>query len=402
VSKVNSSMKGYLFAVVGVGVVTSALAPYHDKINSTTVALAFLVVVLFAATYWGGRPAMIASLLSLLCFNFFFLPPVRTVTIADPQNWVALTAFLVTAFLAAKLSARARERAEEAEARRLEIERLYHEFQIASRRAGQAESFEQSERLKSALLDAVTHDLRTPLTSIKASVTTLLAEVDGSEPVALDRESRREFLEVINEETDRLNRYVENLVELARIEAGAIQLRRRWSSIEEIVLMARELAEGLMRGHELTTVIARELPSVRVDANAIAEVLFSLIDNATKYSPPGTPIKITADRNEGDMIKVAVEDQGHGIPPELRERVFDKFFRATGEGALRLDQPKGLGMGLSIARGIIAAHDGRIWIESGQSGSGTRVIFSIPIGDDEVTENTEGNERIFTHSGSGR
>lgn len=393
-------MRGYLFAVLGVGAVTAALAPYHDKINSTTVALGFLLVVLFAATYWGSRPAMVASLLGLLCFNFFFLPPVYTLTIADPQNWVALTAFLITSFLAGKLSARAKQRAEEAEARRLEIERLYHDLQIASRRAGQAEVFEQSERLKSALLDAVTHDLRTPLTSIKASVTTLLAEVDGSEPLPLDGESRQEFLEVINEETDRLNRYVENLVELARIEAGAIQLRRRWSSIEEIVLMAREQAEGLMRGHELSIVIPRELPSVFVDASAIAEVLFSLIDNAAKYSPPGTPIKIIADRGEGDMIKVAVEDQGHGIPPELRERVFDKFFRATDEGALRLDQPKGLGMGLSIARGIIAAHDGRIWIESGENGRGTRVIFSISIGDDD--ENTKRNERVFTHFGGGR
>src|SRR5215475_5560371 len=198
---------GYLFAVCGVAAVTGALAPFNDRLSPTAVALALLLVVLLAATGWGSRPAILAALLGVACFNFFFLPPYYTFTIEDPQNWVALATFLITALVAGELSARAKRRAEEAEAGRREIERLYNDYRAAAERARQAEVFEQSERLKSALLDAVTHDLRTPLTSIKAAVTTLLDEAGADRQVILDDEARQDFLEIINEEADRLNHF---------------------------------------------------------------------------------------------------------------------------------------------------------------------------------------------------
>ena len=379
-------VSGYVFAVFGVAAVTAALAPFQARLSSTTVALALLLIVLFAAARWGSRPALLAALLGVVCFNFFFLPPVYTFTIADPQNWIALAAFLITALVAGELSSRAKRRAEEAEAGRREIERLYEEYRVASERARQAEVFEQSERLKSALLDAVTHDLRTPLTSIKAAVTTLLDDAGAERQVILDEEARQDFLEIINEEADRLNHFVENMVELARIEAGAISLRRRWSSVEEIVAMARVRAEALTRGRRLEVEFEDELPAARVDASLIAEVLYSLIDNAAKYSPAGSRIKISARRSDGEMIMIAVEDEGRGIPANLRERVFDKFFRATAEGAASLGRPKGLGMGLAIARGIVEAHGGRIWVESGTDGVGARVAFTVPVGDEEDDE----------------
>jgi two-component system sensor histidine kinase KdpD len=378
-----------LFAVAGVAAVTSVLAPFHNRFSSTTVALALLLVVLFAATGWGSRPASLAAILGGVCFNFFFLPPLHTFVIAAPQNWTALAAFLITAVTAGQLSARAKRRAEEAEAGRREIERLYREYQIASEQAKQAEVFRQSEQLKSALLDAVTHDLRTPLTSIKASVTTLLAEESADEPVVLDPEGRSELMEVINEETDRLNRFVENMVELAQLEAGELHLRRRWGSVEEIVALARDRASELTAKHPIEIAIETELPSARVDANLLAEVLYSLIDNAAKYSPIGSPIKITANREEDEMISIAVEDRGRGIPPEARQQVFNKFFRVTND---RPNQPGGLGMGLAIARGIIEAHGGRIWIENGENHRGTRVKLRIPIGDEETTEGTSPDE----------
>ncbi|HKE04852.1 MAG TPA: DUF4118 domain-containing protein [Blastocatellia bacterium] len=387
-------VSGYVFAVFGVAAVTAALAPFHDRLSSTTVALALLLIVLFAATGWGSRPAILAALLGVVCFNFFFLEPVYTFTIDDPQNWVALAAFLITALTAGELSARAKRRAEEAEAGRREIERLYNEYRIAAERARQAEVFEQSERLKTALLDAVTHDLRTPLTSIKAAVTTLMDEAKADEEVTLDDEARRDFLEVIDEEADRLNHFVENMVELARIEAGAINLRRRWSSVEEIVAMARARAEALTRGHRLEVELERELPAARVDTSLIAEVLYSLIDNAAKYSPAGSRIKISARRGENEMIMIAVEDEGRGIPAPLRERVFDKFFRATSEGAASLGRPRGLGMGLAIARGIVEAHGGRIWVESGTGAAGVRVVFTAPVGDEELDNEVERDESI--------
>lgn len=184
------------------------LAPFNAQINSTAISLALLLVVLIVATIFGSRPALLASLVGVLSFNFFFLPPLYTFTIAEPQNWIAFGAFLVTAIITGQLSSYARRRAEESEANRKEIERLYNELQAAFEQASQAEALRRSEQLKSALLDAVTHDLRTPLTSIKASATTLLEDLKGrldeqsptdNDSIQLDDEGRREFVEIINE-----------------------------------------------------------------------------------------------------------------------------------------------------------------------------------------------------------
>lgn len=375
---------GYILAVISISVVTAPLAPFHDHINSTTIALALLLAVLFVATGFGSKPALLAAVLGVISFNFFFLPPVGTLTIADPQNWIALGAFLVTAVTAGQLSSRAKQRAIEAETARVEIERLYNELRDAFERASHAEALRQSEQLKSALLDAVTHDLRTPLTSIKASVTTLLGEMKDSEPIEIDPEGRQELLEVIDEETDRLNHFIEGLVELARIEAGQMQLRRRWVVIDEIINSALKRAEPLTRQHKINLIIETELPAIRIDGRAIAELIYSLIDNATKYSPADSQISLIANREGMDMIRVIVEDQGPGIPSELRSAVFTKFFRGTTEPSKNARRAAGIGMGLAIAHGIVDAHGGRIWIESGDAGIGTRVIFTLPIGDDET------------------
>jgi two-component system sensor histidine kinase KdpD len=378
---------GYTVAVLGVVAMTGLLKLSGSHVNSTTVALGLLLVVLFVATAWGSRPAVLASLLGVLCFNFFYLPPVGRWTIDDPDNWVALFAFLVTAVTAGQLNARARRRAEEADAGRREIERLYRELQDAFERASQAKALEQSERLKSALLDAVTHDLRTPLTSIKASVTTLLEEAapegDEEEAAALDAEGRRDMLEVIDEETDRLNRFVEGLVEMARIEAGEMRLRQRWGSIEEIVSAALERAAPLTRGHEVRARMGEGLPAVRLDARAVAEVVYTLLDNAAKYSPAGTRIGVYAESAGDGTVRLGVEDEGPGIPPELHERVFDKFFRAMRDGDAGAPKPSGTGMGLAIAKGIVEAHGGRIRVEEGPSGRGSRVVVTLPVGDEE-------------------
>lgn len=375
---------GYSLAVFGVAAVTGALKLFGNHINSTTVALALLLTILFIATGWGSRPAVLASLLGVACVNFFYLPPVGTFIINDPDNWVAFFAFIITAITAGQLSVRARRRAEEADAGRREIERLYHELQDAFERASQAEALKQSERLKSALLDAVTHDLRTPLTSIKASATTLLNElrtnVNGEQLIALDSEGRQEMLEVIDEEADRLNRFIEGLVELARIEAGEMQLRRHWGSIEEIIKAALERAASLTREHRIEVRLADELPAVRVDERAVAEVVYTLLDNAAKYSPAGTLIRVEAKPAANEMIQLTVEDQGRGVPTHLRERVFDKFFRAMRDGDAGASQPSGTGMGLAIAQGIVEAHGGRIWIADGPGNLGSRVIVTLPIG----------------------
>lgn len=391
--KNHKQVLGYGVALVVICAATVVLRSFGDHVNPTTVALTFLLIVLFLATAWGSKPAVLASIVAASSFNYFFLPPVGTFAISDPHNWVAIIAFLLTAVTVGQLSARAKQRTEEAEVGKREIERLYEELRDAFERASHAEALRQSEKLKSALLDAVTHDLRTPLTSIKASITTLLDEVrgrtNGNQLVALDYESKIEMMEVIDEESDRLNRFISGLIELARIEAGEMHLRRRWGAVDEIISAALQRAEPITRGHDVQLSIETDLPVVRVDERAVSEVVYTLVDNAAKYSPKGTSIRITAQRYDDGLIKMAVEDSGEGIAVDLRERVFDKFFRATRDGDIRTNRPSGTGMGLAIAKGIVEAHQGKIWIESGSGGKGTRVVFTLPIGDDEDDQQTE-------------
>ena len=374
----------YALAVAGIIVVTVSLKLFDGNINATTVALALLVVVLFVATAYGSGPAVVASLVGGVCFNYFFLPPVGTLNIADPHNWIALLAFLITAITAGQLSARAKRRAEEAYAAQQEVERLYHELQDSFERSSQAKALKQSERLKSALLDAVTHDLRTPLTSIKASVTTLLdgerSRERGAAEGQLGNEGRREMLEVIDEEADRLDRFIEGMMELARIEAGEMHLRRKWSSLNEIIVAAMKRAEPRTRAHRIELWLDEELPAVRVDERAMSEVVYVLVENAAKYSPPASVIRVLAKGGEESFVQLVVEDKGPGIPVELRERVFDKFFRAMRDG----DKSKsGTGMGLAIAKGIVEAHGGHISIEDSGDSNGIRVVVVLPTGDIE-------------------
>ena len=378
---------GYLAAVVVIATATAALRALGGHINPTTVALTFLLIILFVATAWGPKPAVLASLLGAACFNFFFLPPVGTFNIAHPENWIALFAFLVTAITAGQLSSRAKLRADEATAARQEIERLYHELQDTFERSSQAKALKQSERLKSALLDAVTHDLRTPLTSIKASVTMLLddnlAVNRGEGGERLVEEGRQEMLEVINEEADRLDRFTGSLMELARIEAGEMHLRRQSSPLDGLIVAAMKRAEPRTRDHRIELWLDEDLPPVEVDEPALIEAIYVLVDNAAKYSEPGSTIRVSARSKPGDegTACVIVEDEGKGIPPELRERVFDKFFRAMRDGDQA--EPSGTGMGLAIAQGIVEAHGGRIRVEDGAAGVGARFILELPANEND-------------------
>jgi len=369
----------YGFAAGGIFVLTLAFELSQVRINSITIALTFLLFILISATFFGRNPALLSSLAAMLCFNFFFLPPVRTWIISDPQNLVAWGAFTITAIVAGELSAYARRRAEEAETQKIEIERLYGELQNAFEKASHAEALKQSEKLKSALLDAVTHDLRTPLTSIKASVTTLLE--DQNEKI-LDEGERKEFLEIINEENDRLNEFIEGIVGIAQIEANALHLRKSWSAVEEIINTALNRARMRLDSFHVSVMVEEDLPSIFADANSVSEVLFTLLDNAAKYSPKNSTIRITARRTAAAAIEIGVEDEGCGIPEEMREKVFAKFFRA-GKEDIHTTGGGGLGLGLAIARGIIESQGGKIWIEDASEGFVTRIAFQIPIGDEE-------------------
>jgi two-component system sensor histidine kinase KdpD len=362
-----SKLTGALIAVAAVGIATAVLLPFRGYLNSTEVALAFVLIVLFASSLFGSRAGLAASIAGILVFNFFFLPPFYTFNIAGLENWAAFVAFIITALISGQLSGYARRRAEEAE-------HLYGELQSAFKTATEAEAFKQSEKLKSALLDAVTHDLRTPLTSIKASVTTLLESEGGHRTIELDSGGRAEFLSIINEETDRLNHFIEGMVELARLEAGSPTSGDTLANLDDILSSALDRATSLPGGHVVKVDLEPEPPLLRADARAVAEVIYNLLDNAAKYSPAGSTITVSA-RVQDERAIISVNDAGPGIPGEMRERVFEKFTR------LDESKPGGMGLGLSIARAIIEAQGGTIAIADGDNGVGTKVILTLPIGD---------------------
>jgi two-component system sensor histidine kinase KdpD len=447
-------------------------------VNQTTVALTLLLAILAVSAVWGMAVSVFMSAVAMLVFNYEFLPPIGKFTIADPQNWVALGAFLVTSLVGSQLSARIRRQAEEAHSRRREIERLYKFSQkllgegnviqlmnaipnyivesfeagaaelflpqkekfyrsgygaahldeekmktaflrdemtiepqqsvyfvpvhlgvkpigslgisgarlsrqtldavgsmvaIAVERAraveqlGETEAERQGERLKSALLDSVTHDFRTPLTSMKAAVTSLLASEKLAVPQA------HELLTIINEECDRLNHLVEEAAEMARLEAGEIELHFAPTSIEEIVQGALALSRFSLGARELQLKVSPELPPVEADIDRAQDILVKLIDNANLYSPKDQPIIITAELN-GDYVTTSVADRGPGIDDLEQGMIFDKFYRGKDQRYL----VRGTGMGLPIARAIVTAHKGTIAVTS-QLGHGSVFSFSLPV-----------------------
>ena len=443
--------------------------------NPTTVALMFLIAVLLASAYWGLHYALVLAVAATAVFNFFFLPPVGTFTIADPQNWIALFAFLVTALLASNLSDSARKQAEQAKQRRRELERLYALSQqllsaenvvellnelpqhiseafvvegaallVADRPAayrsrpdlvfdedtlrsvlGRGEptttpkaayvplrmgvrtvgalaivgavlsretldaigslaglaiervraidaltnnrAMQENERLRSALLDSVTHEFRTPLTGIKASVTSLLAGP------TLNDAQRKELLTVIDEETDRLDRLVGEAAEMAQLDSGMFKLNLQTHDIRGLIDKALSDTSAVLQDHTVEVIAKGDLPRARMDADRIREVLSHLLENAGKYSPTGTPIVVTAEADE-NKLSVSVADRGPGIDPFEQTLIFDKFYRGRNH---RYAAP-GTGMGLAIAKVIVEAHRGSLSVIS-QLGSGSVFTFSIPV-----------------------
>ena len=447
-------------------------------VNPTTVGFCFLVVILLVSAAWGLRYAIFAGVVATIAYNFFFLPPLYRFTIADPQNWIALVAFLITAVVASHLSERARRGAAYADQRRREVERLYafsqqlwlsenvfellnnvprhiaDSFQvgdvalflegkqesyflsdhsrtlfpsdhlksisdrgepvlnreervcfmpvrmgvrsvgalglggcelsresleaigslvaIAIERANtvekltRSEAARESDRLRSILLDSVTHEFRTPLTAIKASAETLLSNA------TLDEPARKDLLQVIDEESDRLNRLVGEAAEVAQLDTHQLQLHFEPRRIREVVDHAARNSESGLRGHPLEISVP-DLPPVPMDFDRISEVISHLLDNAAKYSPPDRPIFISAEKKGSEVI-ISVADRGPGIDQMEQEMIFEKFYRGRDQ---RMMIP-GTGMGLPIAKAIVELHGGKIGVTS-QLGRGSVFHFSLPL-----------------------
>lgn len=227
-----------------------------------------------------------------------------------------------------------------------------------------ARALEESDRLKTALVSSVSHELKTPLAAIKASVTTLLGE--HPEPQA---RLRRDLAESINRETDRLTRLVSNLLDMSRLEAGALRPQLEWASIADVVADVLDRMEPIMHDRDVQVEIPEDIPAVRMDFVQISQVLTNLLDNAVRYSQPGTPIRVAVSLAR-DQLRVTVFNEGDPLPDDELDKLFEKFYRLSPASG-------GIGLGLSIVRGIVEAHGGRVWAEN-VGRRGVAVTFTLP------------------------
>ncbi|BEV17072.1 sensor histidine kinase KdpD [Herbaspirillum sp. DW155] len=228
----------------------------------------------------------------------------------------------------------------------------------------------ESERLRNSLLSAISHDLRTPLTSLVGSAEVLAANA------RLDDDARAMAL-TISEQSQKMVGLMNNLLDMARLQAGVVTLNRQWNALEELAGSALRLLAKALEGRQVETRIASGLPLLRVDAVLLERVLANLVENAIKYSPPGSPIAISAhveDSEGAPQVKVSVADQGRGFPPSMTQHAFEKFTRGDNESST-----PGVGLGLAICRAIIEAHQGRIWIAPQEAGQGATVCFMLPV-----------------------
>jgi two-component system sensor histidine kinase KdpD len=335
--------RAWLTWVAVLGVVAVALLPLRDALKDVHVALAFLLVVQFAGARSGRTVAAVMSLLAFLAFDWFFVPPYGTFRVNDPFDWFVLIAFLLTSLVSAQLMYQARAHAE-----------------LASRESSRASALQDSHRAKDAVLTSVSHDLRTPLTTIK-SLAHELVELGDERAV------------IIEEEADRLARFVTDLLDLSRITSG-IPLDIQPNEAEDLLGAAAQRVSSRMSGRELRIVhdLNEAILIGRFDFAQTLRALTNLLENATKYSPPGTPIELGAHLEDGQLC-FSVADRGPGIPPAELEHVFEPFYRRGGTAP----DVGGAGLGLSIARGLVEAQGGTLTY-SARTGGGSVFTIRVP------------------------
>jgi two-component system, OmpR family, sensor histidine kinase KdpD len=460
-------------ASIGAVLIVTAVCHLLVRVNPTTVALAYVAAILSVASSWGVLEATAAALVATVCLNVFFLPPVGTLTIADPQNWVALAVFLVTGIVASQLSGRARRRTVEAETRQRDLEQLYalsralllspgrptmggaiarhvadaFEFPsvavfdhgadrtswagstdaspleaklrevarqgvtlqegemllVAIRLGGapigalaipnaglsdtvvqsiaslaaiglerargleataRAEAAQESGQLRATMLDALAHEFKTPLTSMKVAADDLRASVSG--------ERDRELAAIIDEGLDRLQSLVTDTVSMVRVDAGDFSLRPDRLQVSDLLAWTLRQFEARLDDRHVVTSVPEAL-SVEADRELLGLALRQLLDNAVKYSPAGSEIQIVA--TGGPAVSIAVRNSGVPIPDREQARLFERFYR----GAQARGLP-GTGMGLAIVRQIVEAHHGTVRVHSAP-GSGTEFVVSLPQGE---------------------
>lgn len=456
-------------AAATIVVMTALLFLLRAELNTSTVALLYLIPVLISTTLWGLWIGVISAFAAFLAYNYYFLQPYYTFTVHQTQDIVTLLIFLVVAVVISQLVGRARSSLAAAVARESETTRLYElsldlagvnsldeitsviarktdetahpahlvisirplesempfrlslppdtpettppdliitletvraslgeirlwldgrtleteeerllrafaaQGALALERTALAQTetrakvLEESDRLKSALLSSVSHELRTPLATIKAATTSLL-----SDEIPWEELDRKDLLSVMDEETDHLNYLVGNLLDMSRIEAGALKPKQQWNVLAEIVDGVLARMHRKLNRFQLEVHIPDELPLVPVDYSQMEQVFTNLLANSTKYAPEGSFIMVEAVLQDENAVRVKVTNEGPQVIPEHLDRIFDKFYRVT-----EPEKVSGTGLGLSICKGIVEAHGGRIWAENVPGG--LAFLFTLPL-----------------------
>jgi len=355
------SRHGYTLAVAAIAVSTVLFLPGRDVFAKGQWALLYLLVILLVASAAGAGPAILAAVLAFFTWNFFFLPPYHTLAVHDPKDWLSLVAFLAVGIIMGIQTGRMRER--EARAQRLQAT------------ATQAQALREADRLKSSLLSSVSHELKTPLAALSATVSNLLEH-----DVAWDEQNVREELQAIVADVTRLTNSINALLDLSRLEARTWEPHRDEYEFSDIV--AESLETLTIRQRERVTVtLPDDLPPLWVDHAQWVRVMRNLVENAVLYTGDDASVRVGAAIDPGPgTVKMWVEDTGIGIPDDERDEVFDKFFRGR---ATQADAPSGTGLGLAIAREIVRAHGGTIDVTDVQP-HGARFVVTLASGDEST------------------
>jgi two-component system sensor histidine kinase KdpD len=332
-------------SVIGVsllllGVLTAALAALQTVADVGTVTIIYLIAVLFAAIRGGILPAVVTALFAIAAAAFFFYPPIYDFRVYNPIHLIDLALFIIVAVVTGKLATDVRK----------------------------AKMREQADALREALIGSVSHDLRTPLASIVGSASVLAQSPDIEKNPRL-----APLVQGLREEADRLDEHIQNLLDATRISNEGVRPHVEWVDPGDIVNAAVARKRALLASHRLDVAVADDLPLVRLDPTLVEKALSQLIENAVKYSAPGSAIDVAAEQS-GGMIRIAVQDRGAGISRDERERMFERFYRSP-----RHREIAGSGLGLWIARALITACNGRVESFSAGLGQGATVSLYLPI-----------------------
>jgi len=482
-------IRRYFQSILLVAAITLLGFPINNLIHPANLVMLYLAIVVFAAIFLGRGPSILASFLSVICFDFFFVKPTLSLSVDDTEYLITFTGFLTVGLIISTLTASVRSQVSAAQQREAQTSALYalsrdltvalgieqvaeevvrhihrtlnsevalfvtegatlklqsatagfsaNETELAiaqkaiqsgppsgksseihtdskfdylplnttrgvvgilavrfvdpdysqiqarrqqmegfanlavlaierarlSEQANQAQVLGATEKLQTALLNSISHDLRTPLVSIKGVLDCMVEyEQGGENAMHLDQSSRIDMIENAREEAARLNRLVENLLDMTRLESGSLKITFDECDIQDVIGSALAHLSDRLKENQVQVEIASEISLIPLDFVLMEQVMVNILDNAVKYSSPGKPIHIRVQQERGTTT-VSIADRGIGIPPGDLERVFNKFYRV-----LRKDGTKGVGLGLSICKGIVEAHDGKIWAENRDGG----------------------------------